>query len=227
MPEKSGSISIVSYVINGLLIISGVFFIYQIIVNSGWTFAPEWNMFKSGILGSICVVIGFFLAMIKWGKGGHWSSTPVIEKRDSYTGRVIERKEDFDITEQVFAKIFLPLLGHFVIEPLMYGAFIYYPITCIIWLVGSIFPYILSFIIVVIIVALWLLCNSSDVNKNIIIYSVISFLLTVGFSYGGYYIYKGVTPVYNVTTPSYQTQQSDKFDGGEFDNDEIDESEFE
>ncbi len=227
MSELRNSGSVIGYVINGLLTISGGFFIYQIIVNSDWTFAPEWNMFKSGLLGTICVIIGFILAMALWGKGGHWSSTPVIEKRDSFTGRVIERKEDFDITEQLFAKVLIPLLGHFVIEPLIYGALIYYPITCVIWLVGSIFPYLLSLLILGIVIAAWLFSNNMAEN-NIVVYSIIVVFLSVGFSFGAYYIHQGGAFSYNEPSTDIQVKNSSVPDDEEgFEDADIDESEFE
>lgn len=223
MPEQSGNTSIVSHVINGLLTISGGLFIYQIIANSNWTFSPQWNMFDSILIGPL-YIIGLLVMFANWNKFSFSQDTYI---KTTYSDGSSKTEKSYDITDVIFGRLLLPLLGRFVIVPLLVSAAIYYPIMCLVWLVGSIFPYVLSFIIVVIIVALWLLCSSSDVSKNIIIYSVISFLLSAGFAFGAYYIHEGVTPVYNVATPSYQTPQSDGFDEGEFGNDEIDESEFE
>lgn len=223
MPEQSGNTSIVSHVINGLLTISGGLFIYQIIANSNWTFSPQWNMFDSILIGPL-YIIGLLVMFANWNKFSFSQDTYI---KTTYSDGSSKTEKSYDITDVIFGRLLLPLLGRFVIVPLLVSAAIYYPIMCLVWLVGSIFPYVLSFIIVVIIVALWLLCNSSDVSKNIIIYSVISFLLSAGFAFGAYYIHEGVTPKYNDVTPSYPTPQSDGFDEGEFGNDEIDESEFE
>ena len=155
IPEFSDkNYMIAGYIVAALITIAGAFLIYEVVTTDALVFKANWNMFKSP-LGNLCWIIGFIWAMLWWGKFTHWSATPIIEKRDRY-GNLIERKEDFDIMEQGFAKILMPILGHFVIEPIMYGAIIYYPIQCIIALVGAIFPYILSLIVLAIIVGAWL-----------------------------------------------------------------------
>ena len=191
IPEFSDkNYTIAGYIIAALITIAGGFFIYEVVTTDALVFRANWNMFKSP-LGQICWFIGFIWAMLWWGKFTHWSRTPVVETRDS-SGRLIERKEDFDVTEQMFAKILMPFLGHFVIEPLMYGAIIYYPIQCIIALVGTIFPYILSLIVLGIIVGAWLFSRTFQFRYHSAVLVILGILFTVAFAWGAYAIGKSV-----------------------------------
>jgi len=189
LPEfSSENYNIARYVIASLITVSGAFLIYEVLFNTDLTFSANWNMFKSP-LGEICMFIGLFCAIIFWGKMGHWSRTPVIEYRDS-SGRLIEAKEDMDITEQGFAKFLLPLIGHFIIEPIVYGALIYYPIQCIIALVGSIFPYVLSLIVIAIIVGSWLFTKNFNFRYHSIVLVLMGLFLTGAFAWSGYVLHK-------------------------------------
>lgn len=218
MSSNSDINSIIGYVLNGLLTISGGFFIYQIITNSGWTFAPQWNMFDSVLLIPL-YIIGLLVMFANWSKFSFSQDTYI---KTTYSDGSSKTEKSYDITDVIFGRFLLPVLGRFVIVPLLVSAAIYYPIMCLVWLVGSIFPWILSCIILILIVALWMLCNSSDTNKNIIVYLVVSFVLTVGFGYGAYYLCSEAnSETYNhVETLSSGTDS-------EFEDAEIDESEFE
>ena len=191
IPEFSEkNYTIAGYIIAALITIAGGFFIYEVVTTDALVFKANWNMFKSP-LGQICWFIGFIWAMLWWGKFTHWSATPVVETRDRY-GNLIERKENYDVTEQMFAKWLMPLLGHFVIEPLMYGAIIYYPIQCIIALVGAIFPYILSLIVLGIIVGAWLFSRTFQFRYHSAVLVILGILFTVAFAWGAYAIGKNV-----------------------------------
>lgn len=186
LPEfSSNNYNIAGYVVASLITLSGGFLIYEVLFNSDLTFSANWNMFKSP-LGNFCWIIGFIWAIAWWGKFTHWSATPVVETRDKYTGRLVERKENFDITEQLFAKILMPFLGHFVIEPIIYGAIIYYPIQCIIALVGAIFPYILSLIVLAIMVGSWFFTKTFTFRYHSVILVLLGVLFTGAFCWGGY-----------------------------------------
>ena len=187
IPEfSSKTYSIVGYVIAAVVTIAGGYLIYNVVTTDALVFKANWNMFSSP-LGSLCWMIGFIWAMAWWGKFVHWSQIPIIEKRDRY-GNVIERKENMDVVEQMFAKIALPFLGHFGLEPLMYGAVIYYPIQCIIAIVGAIFPYILSIIVLAIIVGAWLFTRTFQFRYHSVVLIVAGLLFTVAFAWGGYII---------------------------------------
>jgi hypothetical protein len=132
------------------------------------------------------------MALIFWGKFGHWSAKPVVETRDSF-GR-ITREEDYDISNQMFAKFLLPLMGHFVVEPLLYGALIFYPLMCIVWVVGSAFPYIISFLIVLTMVGAWLFALNPSVNEKLIVFVVGCLIFTTGYAVGSYLIDRNASP---------------------------------
>ena len=184
IPEFSDSnYKIIGYVVGTLVTLTGAFFLYEVFANGDLTFEANWNMFKSP-LGSICLFIGFFWAMIWWGKFTHWSSTPVNEYRDSH-GNVIGREESMDIIDQSFAKILMPLLGHFILEPIIYAAIIYYPIQCIIALVGAIFPYIIALIVIAIIALSWLFTSIAMFRYHSVALVVFGLLFTVAFAWGG------------------------------------------
>lgn len=177
---------ITGYVLASLITLACGYFIFEVLSSNSLTFKANWNMFKSP-LGNLCMIIGFVLAMIWWGKFTHWSATPIVDTRDEY-GNLIERKENYDVTEQMFAKWLLPLLGHFVIEPIMYGAIIYYPLQCIIAVVGSIFPYVLSLIVLGIIAGSWLLTRSFLFRNHSIVLIILGLFIIIVFSLGGYAI---------------------------------------
>ena len=187
LPEFSNNnLKIASYVVSIIVAVAGFFFIYEIIANSGWTIKANWNMFKSAF-GNVCMGIGLICAIVFWGKFGHWSRTPVIETRDG-SGRLIKREEDFDITEQSFSKIILPVLGHFVIEPIVYGAVIYYPVQCIIALVGVILPYLISLLILAVIAAYVMYTKWYHFRNPSIVLILSGLLFTAAFAWGAYSI---------------------------------------
>lgn len=162
-----------------------IIFIYALITSSGLTFSANWNIFKSP-LGSICWAIGLVCALVFWGKFMHWSSTPIIETRNRTTGELIKREENFDISEQMLSKILMPFIGHFIIEPLVYGALIYYPLQCIIAIVGTIFPYVLALLVLVVIATAWLVPDLFKGRYRYWLLVVFGIVFTVGFGWGGY-----------------------------------------
>lgn len=209
LPEEIGNTyNIVGYVVATFITISGGFFIYELIANSDWTFEAQWNIFKSSF-GYLCFCIGFIMAIIWWGRFGHWSAKPVVETRDSW-GNVIKRKENYDVIEQLFAKFLLPFLGHFFIEPLVYGCFIYYPIQCIIALVGTIFPYILSFIILGVIVLAWSFTHLFRFRYQLVALLLFGIIFSVGFAWGGYMIQPNIPEGFNTTFRNLPSDISEK-----------------
>lgn len=178
---------IAGYIVAALITLTGLFLIYEVLSTDSLTFKANWNLFKSP-LGNLCLFVGLVLALVNWGKFGHWSSTPVIETRDKFTGELIERKENYDITEQLMYQFILPLLGHFIIEPIIYAALIYYPIQCIVALVGAIFPYILSLIVLAIIVGAWLFTRNVTMRYRSALLVVCGIVFTLAFGWGGYSI---------------------------------------
>lgn len=189
LPEFSDqNYNIVGYVFAALITMAGGFLIYEVLTTDALTFKANWNMFKSP-LGNLCWFIGFFWAIAWWGKFTHWSATPVTKTYDRY-GNLKKVEEDYDVSNQMFAKILMPFLGHFVIEPIIYGAIIYYPIQCIIAVVGTIFPYILSLIVLGIIAGSWMFTRTFQFRYHSIALVCLGILFTVAFAWGGYAIGK-------------------------------------
>ena len=179
---------IAGYIIASLITISGLFLIYETLTTDLLTFKANWTMFKSPF-GTLCMGIGLICAIVFWGRFGHWSRKPIVEERDSHDN-LVRRYEDMDIIEQLFHKLVLPFLGHFILEPIVYGALIYYPIQCIIAIVGAIFPYILSLIVLAIIVGAWLFSHKFQFRYHSLALIVGGLLFTTGFTVGGYAIMK-------------------------------------
>lgn len=178
--------NIIGYVVGACVSLSGLFFIYEIIANADLTFSANWNMFKSP-LGSICMGIGLICALVFWGKFGHWSRTPVLVTKDAF-GNVEKVERHYDMIETMFWTILFPFMGHFIIEPMIYGALIYYPIQCIIAVVGSIFPYVLSLLVLGVIAGSWKLPKLLQINHRSIALAAIGLFLTGAFAGGGYAI---------------------------------------
>lgn len=206
IPEFSDdNYSIAGYIVASFITLSGGFLIYEILFNSDLTFSANWNMFKSS-LGNLCWFIGFIWAIVWWGKFTHWSATPITKTYDRY-GNLKKVEEDYDVSNQMFAKILMPFLGHFVIEPIIYGAIIYYPIQCVIALVGSIFPYVLSLIVLAIMGGSWLFTKKSDYRYHSIVLVLLGILFTGAFSWGGYTLYKA-TPGSTISMLANTSQQT-------------------
>lgn len=189
LPEFSDqNYTIVGYVFAALITLAGGYLIYEVLTTDALTFKANWNMFKSP-LGSLCICIGFICAIIFWGKFGHWSRTPVLVTKDAF-GNVEKVERDYDLIETLFWTILFPFMGHFVIEPIIYGAIIYYPIQCIIAVVGAIFPYILSLIVLSIIVGAWLFTREVKIRYRSALLIACGVLFTVAFAWGGFAIMK-------------------------------------
>ena len=189
LPEFSDqNYTIVGYVFAALITLAGGYLIYEVLTTDALTFKANWNMFKSP-LGSLCICIGFICAIIFWGKFGHWSRTPVLVTKDAF-GNVKKVERDYDLIETLFWTILFPFMGHFVIEPIIYGAIIYYPIQCIIAVVGAIFPYILSLIVLAIIVGSWMFTRTFQFRYHSAVLVFAGLLFTVAFGWGGYAIGK-------------------------------------
>lgn len=187
LPEFSDrNYNIVGYIFAALITIAGGLLIYNIISTDGLTFKANWNMFSSP-LGNLCFGIGLICAIIFWGKFGHWSRTPYLITKDEY-GNIKKVERHYDIIETLFWTILFPFIGHFVIEPIIYGALIYYPIQCIVAVVGAIFPYILSVLIIGIIVVSWKFTSWFHFKYHSALLVFAGLFFTCAFSWAAYYI---------------------------------------
>lgn len=202
------------YVCAGLLTIAGGLLIYAVISHSSsLTFSANWNIFTSPF-GNFCFFIGFICAIVFWGKFGHYSLKPIIEKRD-HNGNLIERKENMDIIEQLLAKVGIPFFGHFILEPIIYGSIIYYPIQVIIAIIGSVFPYVLSLIILAIAVGSWISTKKFQFRYRSLLLVVITLIFTAAFGIGSYAILSPTSHIgsdYVENTPASTNNNPDQQD---------------
>lgn len=189
LPEFSEhNYNIVGYFFAALITIAGFFFIYEVLTTDALTFKANWNMFKSP-LGNLCHGIGLICAIAFWGKFGHWTRIPYLVTKDEF-GNVEKVERHYDFIETIFWTIMFPFIGHFILEPIAYGAMIYYPIQCIIAVVGAIFPYILSLIVLCIIVGSWMFTRTFQFRYHSAVLVFAGVLFTVAFAWGGYAIGK-------------------------------------
>lgn len=147
IPEFSDSNFVkASYICGGILSAIVVYFIVEMFQADDFGISVEWNIFKSAWFG-ILFPIGFILAIVNWGKFGHWSMQAYDVYEDDY-GRKYTKKNN-DIMETMFNSIILPLLGHFLIEPTLYACIIYYPLMCIFAILDVLLPYVISLALIV------------------------------------------------------------------------------
>ena len=118
----------------------------------GFGIKANWNFFSSWLAFPL-YVIGLILAIVYWGNFGHWGGVPYVEYKDEY-GRK-HRERNGDVIENMFVQILMPILGHFVFEPLVYACMIYYPIMCVVALLGAVLPYLITVLLIALCVLLF------------------------------------------------------------------------
>lgn len=208
--------TIAGIVLTAIMAITGGFLIYEVLTADNLTFQAQWNIFKSPF-GSLCFIIGLIIAILRWGKFGHYSSTPVLEVREADTERLIRREKNYDVAEVMLAQIFIPIIGHLVIEPIIYGCIIYYPIQCVIAVIGKFFPFILSAIVLVLIVGAWILTRRSKMRIRSVLLVLYGVLFSVAFCWGGYAIYKDSGGMdYQIYEDSYQNNEQSLTDNNAY-----------
>lgn len=147
IPEFSDSNFVkASYICGGVLSAIVVFFIIEMFSADNFGIDVEWNIFESAWFG-VLFPIGFILAIVNWGKFGHWSMQSYYVYKDDW-GRKYTKKNN-DIIDTMFNSIIWPLVGHFLIEPTIYACIIYYPLMCIFALLDALLPYVISLALIV------------------------------------------------------------------------------
>lgn len=182
---------VMAYIASCILTVSGGIFIYEILRNTDLSFSPNWNMFESLLIWPL-FIMGIIFMLAHWNAFNGIGGDP-YEVITTWDGTKYVRR-NWDIAEVLFAKVFLPFLGRFVIIPLMFSAMIFYPLMCIVWLVGSAFPYIISFLIVLTMVGAWLFALGQSVNEKLIVFLVGCLVFTVGYGVGSYLIDRNASP---------------------------------
>lgn len=179
LPEFSPkNFGIASKVCSGLLAASAIFFIYEMFTVDNFGISVNWNIFTSAWFGPLFVV-GFVLAIVFWGKFGHWGGQPVYVGEDAAGRKQVVRNDD--VVDNMFWHFMMPILGHFVFEPIIYACLIYYPLMCVFALLGLILPYALTLILLAIPVVVFM-SEKFTINLRFrsTILVVLTTLLTVG-----------------------------------------------
>lgn len=130
-----------SYICGGVVFACSIFFCYEMFTVADFGFDIEWNIFES-VWFTPLFIIGLLLAIVNWGKFGHWGGQPYDVYKDSYGNKYTKRNDD--IIENLFAHILLPILGHFVFEPIIYACLIFYPLMCVFALLDIVLPYVIT-----------------------------------------------------------------------------------
>lgn len=185
IPEFSEkNFRIATYVSAGIIGVASIWFVYSMFTTPDFGITPQWNIFKSPIAGPLFIV-GLLLALANWGKFGHWSKTVKQVTYDEY-GKV-KKVEAADMTDTMLYSLFLPLIGHFLIEPLIYASIIYYPIMCVVAIVAAVLKYVLTIALVAITVCMAVYGNKLITRRNhSLIVVVITLLLGGGLGYASY-----------------------------------------
>lgn len=146
IPEFSDkNYAVASYICGALVAAGSGFFIYEMFTAADFGIDVNWNFFDSAWFGPL-YAIGLILAIVNWGKFGHWGGQPYDVYKDSSGNKYAKRNDD--IIENMFAHIIMPLLGHFLIEPIVYACLIYYPLMCCFALLDMILPYTIALLLI-------------------------------------------------------------------------------
>lgn len=163
----------VSWISIIFIAVSGVFLVYEMFSTPDWTYDVEWNMFKSQLLSPL-IIIGFIIAMVNFGKN-HYSQDTYIETTYRNGSKKVEKSND--ITDVLFGRVIMPFLGHFILEPLMWAAIIYYPLMCLLSIVSSVLPYIITLLIIGVCVGIWFYPKYCFFRYHSLAFVVFSFTL--------------------------------------------------
>lgn len=108
------------------------------VVHIDFSFEIEWNCFNNGLYVPLCVV-GFFLQFFSW---SHLSYVTYWKWKDEYGREHMER--DNDMMTEIEGGFLMPLLGHLLLIPMLYGAMLYYVLMGGFALLQSVMPWILG-----------------------------------------------------------------------------------
>lgn len=162
-----------SYACGALVAASALFFMYEMFTTPDFGISVQWNIFRSRWFTPL-FIIGFLLAIVNWGKLGHWSFKTINVYKDRYGNR--REEESNDIGDATMGGCIMPLLGHFVIEPIIYACIIFYPLMCVFALVGVILPYLISLLLIALVVAIF---KSNRFAMQLRCHSLILILVTL------------------------------------------------
>ena len=81
-----------------------------------------------------------------------------------------------------------PLFGHFVIEPLMWAALIYYPLMVVVAIVGAFVPYILTVVVIALCILVFMFPSIYRMRYRYAVLVALAVVLTGIFTFGGFAI---------------------------------------
>ena len=140
------------YIATAIVTLAALPLIYAMVFHTDWQFKVNWNLFSSPFFSPLFVV-GIIIALVNMGRS-HYSYDTIIETTDLDTGKK-ERHKSQDVIDKMGGSCLAPLIGHFIVEPIVYAALIYYPIAALIAFVGTFVPYILSVIVLIVCILMY------------------------------------------------------------------------
>ena len=195
IPEFSQrNYSIAGYIIAIAITCAAIYFIYQLLFNSDISFSANWNMFDSIFMWPL-YIIGLVVMFANWNLFSF--SYDTYDKITYGDGRV-EVRRNWDIIEWLTGHVLIPILARFFLVPIIVAAIIYYPLMCIVHLVGAIFPYILTLIVIGITIVSWRFTSLFNFRYHSTILVFAGLFFTAAFSWAGYYI-SHIENVTNIT----------------------------
>ena len=117
------------YIATAIVTLAALPLIYAMVFHTDWQFKVNWNLFSSPFFSPLFVV-GIIIALVNMGRS-HYSYDTIIETTDLDTGKK-ERHKSQDVIDKMGGSCLAPLIGHFIVEPIVYAALIYYPIAALI-----------------------------------------------------------------------------------------------
>ena len=227
LPEFSQkNYNIAGYVVSSVVTFSGIYFIYQILFKSDITFSANWNMFDSILMWPL-YIIGLLVMFANWNL---FSFSYDAYDKITYSDGHTEVKRNWDIIEWLLGHVIIPIFGRFFLVPIMVAALIYYPLMCIVHLLGAIFPYIVVLLVVGIIFVSWKFTSWFQFRYHSWLLVIVGIVMTISFSWGGHALGSGSGC--NFPPPGHDTSvvegddgdKSDGVDSNDGDDDGDDES---
>ena len=130
-------------------------------------------------------IIGLLVMFANWNKFSFGQDTYI---KTTYSDGTSKTEKSYDIIDVIFGRVMLPILGRFVAVPIIVAAIIYYPLMCVVHIVGWAFPYLVSLLAIGVIGISWVLPSKLQMNNRSIILLLLAIVFSAAFGYGGYAI---------------------------------------
>lgn len=173
---------LVGYVFAALITVAGLFLIYKVITTDFLVFKANWNMFNSVLMWPL-YIIGLLVMFANWNL---FSFSYDTYDRITYSDGRTEVKRNWDLIEWLMGHVLIPLICRFFLVPIIIAAIIYYPLMCIVHLIGAIFSYIVALLVVVIIFVSWKFTSWFQFRYHSLLLIIVGLVVTISFSWGGY-----------------------------------------